>query len=158
LSWVAIVGNVGAFVGGVVCGTLSERFGRKRAIIASALAAILVIPLWAGSHAVVLVALGGFLMQFMVQGAWGVMPVHLNELSPGAVRAVLPGFVYQVGNLMASRNGHFQAELAARFSGGRLGPVMGWTVVVVAVWVAIVTALGGEAKGADMSGRQAVEG
>jgi SHS family lactate transporter-like MFS transporter len=157
-SAVAIVGTLGAFVGGICCGALSERWGRRRTIVAAALLAIPVIPLWMWSHSAAMLAVGGFLMQFMVQGAWGVIPVHLNELSPGAMRAVLPGFAYQVGNLLASRNGHFQAEVAAKWFGGRLAPVMGWTVVVIAVLVAVVTSLGGEAKGADMSGRQTVEG
>ena len=151
LSWVAMVGNIGAFVGGVVCGTLSERFGRKRAIIAAALLAILVIPLWAGSHAVVLVALGGFLMQFMVQGAFGVIPAHLNELSPGPVRSVLPGLAYQLGAFLSSWNIVLQASIAARFFGGRLAPVMAITVLLIGLAVAGVTALGSEAKGADLS-------
>src|ERR1700712_2001399 len=122
VSLVAIVGNVGAFVGGVVCGTLSERFGRKRSIVAAALLAILVIPLWAWSHTVMLVALGGFLMQFMVQGAFGVIPAHLNELSPGPVRSVLPGLAYQLGAFLSSWNIVLQASIAARFFGGRLAP------------------------------------
>jgi SHS family lactate transporter-like MFS transporter len=151
ISVVAIVGTVGAFVGGICCGALSERWGRRRTIVAAALLAIPVIPLWIWSHTAVMLAVGGFLMQFMVQGAWGVIPVHLNELSPASVRAVLPGFAYQMGSLLSSRNGHFQAEAAARLSGGKLAPVMGWTVVVIALFIAVVTSLGREAKGADLS-------
>jgi SHS family lactate transporter-like MFS transporter len=151
ISVVAIVGTVGAFVGGICCGALSERWGRRRTIVVVALLAIPVIPLWIWSHTAVMLAVGGFLMQFMVQGAWGVIPVHLNELSPASVRAVLPGLAYQMGNLLSSRNGHFQAEAAARFTGGRLAPVMGWTVVVIALCIAIVTSLGREAKGAGLS-------
>jgi MFS transporter, SHS family, lactate transporter len=150
-SVVAIVGTVGAFVGGIVCGALSERWGRRRTIVTAALMAIPVIPLWMWSHTAVMLAAGGFVMQFMVQGAWGVIPVHLNELSPGPVRAMLPGLAYQMGNLLSSRNGHFQALLAQRIFGGRLAPVMGWTVVVVAVFIAVVASLGREAKGADLS-------
>jgi SHS family lactate transporter-like MFS transporter len=150
-SLVSIVGNVGAFVGGIFCGTLSERFGRKRMIIFSSLLAILVIPLWAWSHTVVLLALGGFLMQFMVQGAWGVVPAHLNELSPGSVRSVLPGLAYQLGALLSSGNAVFQTAIAARFFGGHLAPTLAGTVVVVGLTVAGVTALGSEAKGADLS-------
>jgi SHS family lactate transporter-like MFS transporter len=149
-SVVAIVGTLGAFAGGIVCGALSERWGRRRTIVVAALLAIPMIPLWAWSHSAVMLAVGGFLMQFMVQGAWGVIPVHLNELSPGAVRAVLPGVVYQLGNLLASRNGHFQALAAQRMFGGRLAPVMGWTVVMVAAYIAVVASLGREAKGADL--------
>jgi MFS transporter, SHS family, lactate transporter len=145
----AMIGSLGALVGGICCGALSERFGRRRMIVISALAAIPVIPLWAWSHTVPMLALGGFLMQFAVQGAWGVVPAHLNELSPGPVRAVFPGFAYQLGNLCSSRNGVFQAQLAYRFSGGVLNWVMSWTVVVAACAVALVTSLGREAKGED---------
>src|SRR5579862_5717087 len=86
VSSIAIVYNIGALLGGILFGTLSERIGRRRAIIIAALLAIPAIPLWAYSHTVPMLALGGFLMQFMVQGAWGVIPAHLNELSPRSVR------------------------------------------------------------------------
>ena len=78
------------------------------------------IPLWAFSHTAPLLALGGFLMQFMVQGAWGVIPAHLNELSPPAVRGTFPGFAYQLGNLLSSRNAVIQAKLAEQHYGGKL--------------------------------------
>jgi SHS family lactate transporter-like MFS transporter len=107
------------------------------------------IPLWAWSHTVPLLALGGFLMQFAVQGAFGVIPAHLNELSPSPVRAVFPGFTYQLGNLISSRNGVFQAKLAQYFSGGPLNLVMSWTVVIGAFAIAIITGLGREARGED---------
>jgi MFS transporter, SHS family, lactate transporter len=151
-SVVAIVGTIGAFWGGICCGAISERWGRRRTIVVASLLAIPVIPLWMWSHGAAMLAIGGFVMQFMVQGAWGVIPVHLNELSPGPVRAVLPGFAYQVGNLLSSRNGHFQALMAQRLFGGHLAPVMGWTVVIVAIFIAVVVSLGKEAKGADLSG------
>ena len=91
-------------------------------------------------------------MQFMVQGAWGIIPAHLNELSPGPVRAIFPGFAYQLGNLITSRNNVFQVMLAGRFSGGMLKMVMSGTVVVVALAVAGITAMGKEAAGTDLSG------
>ena len=150
-SAVAMIGTLGALLGGLVCGTLSERFGRRRTIIAAALMSIPMIPLWAWSHTAVMLAVGGFLMQFMVQGAWGVIPVHLNELAPPAVRAVFPGVAYQLGNLLASRNSVIQAGVASHFYGGRLAPVMAWTVLLGALLVALVTSLGSEAKGADLS-------
>ena len=153
-SVVAIVGTVGAFVGGIFFGALSERLGRRRTILLASLLAVPVIPLWVWSHTAATLAMGGFLMQFMVQGAWGVIPVHLNELSPGPVRAVLPGLAYQLGNLLASRNGHFQAAVAQSVFGGRLAPVMGWTVVFCAVFIAVVASLGREARGADLSGAE----
>ena len=151
-SWVAIVGNIGGITGGVLCGALSQRFGRRRTIVVFALLAIPVIPLWAWSPTAALLALGGFLMQFMVQGAWGVIPAHLNELSPSAVRAIVPGLSYQLGNLFSSRNGHMQAHLANVLYAGRLQPVMGWTVVVVGIAVALATGLGRERRGAVLAG------
>jgi SHS family lactate transporter-like MFS transporter len=151
LSAIAIVGNVGAVFGGIWFGGYSERVGRRRAIITAALLAIPMIPLWAFSHTVVLLAVGGFAMQFMVQGAWGVIPVHLNEMSPPAVRAIFPGLAYQLGNVLSSRNSVLQAAAATKYFGGRFAPVLAITVVIVALMVAALTALGREAKGADLS-------
>jgi SHS family lactate transporter-like MFS transporter len=151
VSFIAIVYNAGALAGGILFGTLSERFGRRRAIVLAALLAIPVIPLWAYSRTVPMLALGGFLMQFMVQGAWGVIPAHLNELSPAAVRGTLPGFAYQLGNLLSSRNSVIQARLAENRYAGSFSPVLAWTVVLVASLVALVTAMGKERHGADLS-------
>jgi SHS family lactate transporter-like MFS transporter len=148
---VAAIGNIGALLGGMSFGTLSEWFGRKRSIIVAALLAIPMVPLWAWSHSMVLLAVGGFLMQFMVQGAWGIIPAHLNELSPGPVRAILPGFAYQLGNLLSSRNAVFQEAYAIKHNAGSLNVALSGTVVVVALVVASITALGPEAKGADLS-------
>ncbi len=151
LSAIAIVGNVGAVFGGIWFGSYSERVGRRRAIITAAVLSIPMIPLWAWSHTAVMLAVGGFLMQFMVQGAWGVIPVHLNEMSPPAVRAIFPGLAYQLGNVLSSRNSVLQAAAATKYFGGRFAPVLAITVVIVAVIVVVVTALGKEAKGADLS-------
>jgi len=98
-----------------------------------------------------MLTVGGFLMQFMVQGAWGVIPVHLNELSPAPVRAIFPGLAYQLGNLTTSYNGHIQTALALSYFGGRLAPVLSWTVLVVAIAVALLAGFGKEQKGADLS-------
>ena len=117
----------------------------------AALLAIPVIPLWAYSHTAPLLALGGFVMQFMVQGAWGVIPAHLNELSPSAVRGTFPGFAYQLGNLLSSRNVVIQARLAEQRYGGVFAPVLAWTVLIVATLVALVTGSGRERRGADLS-------
>ena len=148
---ILVAANFGALFGGICFGILSEKFGRRKAIIWAALLSIPMVPLWAWSHSVALLAVGGFLLQFMVQGAWGVIPAHLNELSPGPVRAVFPGLAYQLGNLLSSRNGVFQAKYAAAFSGGMLKMALTWTVVIVALVVAVITALGPEAKGNDLS-------
>jgi SHS family lactate transporter-like MFS transporter len=98
-----------------------------------------------------MLALGGFLMQFMVQGAWGVIPAHLNELSPPAVRATFPGFAYQLGNFLSSRNAVIQAKLVEHRCGGSYPPVLAGTVVIVALLVAVVTGSGREKIGADLS-------
>jgi len=148
---VSMVGSIGALLGGIFFGTWSERIGRRRAIVVAALLAIPVIPLWAYSHTVAMLALGGFLMQFMVQGAWGVIPAHLNELSPPAVRGTFPGFAYQLGNLFSSRNAVMQAKLVERRFGGSFPPVLSWTVVVIASLVAVVTLSGKERRGVNLS-------
>jgi SHS family lactate transporter-like MFS transporter len=151
VSMIAVVYNVGALLGGVLFGTLSERIGRRRAIVIAAMLAIPAIPLWAYSRTVPLLAVGGFLMQFMVQGAWGVIPAHLNELSPPSVRGTLPGFAYQLGNLISSRNAVIQAKVTETHYAGSYSPVLAWTVVIVASLVAIITISGRERRGADLS-------
>ncbi|HEY3973526.1 MAG TPA: MFS transporter [Candidatus Sulfotelmatobacter sp.] len=148
---IVIIYNVGALLGGILFGTWSEYIGRRKAIVIAALLAIPVIPLWAYSHTAPMLALGGFLMQFMVQGAWGVIPAHLNELSPPAVRGTLPGFAYQIGNLLSSRNSVIQAKLAESRYGGKFPPVLAWTVLLIASVVAIVAGIGTERRGADLS-------
>ena len=151
VSLVAIVYNIGALAGGILFGSLSERIGRRRAIVIAALLSIPIIPLWAYSKTVPLLALGGFLMQFMVQGAWGVIPAHLNELSPAAVRGTLPGFAYQLGNFIASRNAVIQAKVAESRYAGSYAPVLAWTDVLVATLVTLSPWSGNERSGADLS-------
>jgi MFS transporter, SHS family, lactate transporter len=148
---VSVIASLGALLGGIVFGSLSERIGRRRAIVIAALLAIPMIPMWAYSHTVPLLAAGGFLMQFMVQGAWGVIPAHLNELSPAAVRGTFPGLAYQLGNLLASWNAVIQARLVEKRYAGSFPPVLAGTVLLVAVLVAMVTASGREQRGADLS-------
>ncbi|MGA2100254.1 MAG: MFS transporter [Candidatus Sulfotelmatobacter sp.] len=151
VMFVAVIANIGALVGGIVFGNWSERIGRRRAIAIAALLSIPVIPLWAYSRTIPMLALGGFLMQFMVQGAWGVIPAHLNELSPAPVRGTFPGLAYQLGNLFSSKNGVLQAKLMETRYGGRFPPVLAWTVLLVASLVAVVTMSGKERHGADLS-------
>ncbi|MFL6726538.1 MAG: MFS transporter [Sphingomicrobium sp.] len=140
--------NVGAIVGGISFGIWSERIGRRKAIIIASLLALPIIPLWAFSSTPVLLALGAFLIQVAVQGAWGIVPVHLNELSPAMARGLFPGFAYQLGNLIASRNGPFQAWFAAQH-GGNYGLALALVAAVTAVVIAIWTAIGPERKNAD---------
>jgi SHS family lactate transporter-like MFS transporter len=148
---IAIVYNVGALLGGIFFGSWSERIGRRRAIVIAALLAIPLIPLWAYAPTAPLLALGAFVMQFMIQGAWGVIPAHLNELSPPEVRATFPGLAYQLGNLLASRVTVTQAILAENRFAGNYAPVLAGTVLAVAILVAIVAISGKEAKGAEFS-------
>jgi len=143
---IAIVMNIGAFLGGVFFGSVSERIGRKRAIVIAAALALPLIPLWAYSQHALMLALGGFLMQFMVQGAWGIVPAYLNELSPPSVRAILPGFAYQLGNLAMSKMGPLQAGIAEAH-GGDYAYIFAWTIALVAPALIVVTALGPEARG-----------
>ncbi len=146
---IAVVMNCGALAGGMCFGALSERIGRKRAIALAAALALPFIPLWVYSHGAIGLAIGGFLMQFMVQGAWGVVPAHLNELSPPAVRAILPGFAYQLGNLAMSKMGPIQAGLAAAHRGDYAG-VLAWTIGVVAVALIALASFGPEARAAAL--------
>jgi SHS family lactate transporter-like MFS transporter len=148
---VAIIYNIGALLGGIIFGAWSEKLGRRKAIVIAALLSIPCIPLWAYGKSFLLLAVGGFLMQFMVQGAWGIIPAHLNELSPPAVRGTFPGLAYQVGNLLASRNGVIQAKFAEERYGGNFAPVLAWTMLIVASLVTVITWLGKERKGADLS-------
>jgi SHS family lactate transporter-like MFS transporter len=146
VSLIAVIYNIGAICGGLLFGALSERWGRRRTIIIAALLSLAAVPVWAFSASPVLLAFGAFLMQFMVQGAWGVVPVHLNELSPDEARATFPGFVYQLGNLLASVNATLQASIAAHY-GGNYGLALAVVAGTVAVVIAVLTAIGTEAKG-----------
>jgi SHS family lactate transporter-like MFS transporter len=147
---IAVIYNIGAICGGILFGTLSERFGRRRCMIVAALLSLPVIPLWAFSDSAVPLAIGAFLMQFTVQGAWGVVPVHLNELSPDTARGTFPGFVYQLGNLLASVNATLQAAIAEHF-GGNYGLALAVVAGSVAVVIAVLAGAGSEAKGVAFS-------
>src|ERR1700744_3904277 len=150
VSIIAVIYNIGAICGGILFGSLSERFGRRRCIVIASLLSLLVIPLWALSTSVVLLAIGAFLMQFTVQGAWGVIPVHLNELSPPAARGTFPGVVYQLGNLLAAVNAPLQVGIAEHLD-GNYGVALATVAGTVAIIIAVLTALGTEARGVDFS-------
>ena len=146
----AAVMNVGAIVGGISFGIWSEKIGRKRAIIVASLLALPVIPLFAFGTTPLLLGLGAFLIQIAVQGAWGIVPVHLNELSPPLARSLFPGFAYQLGNLIASKNAPIQAGIAEARGDNyafALALVCGITAIVIAIW----TSLGPERKNADFT-------
>ena len=144
----AAVMNLGAITGGIAFGIWSEKIGRKRAIIIASLLALPVIPLFAFSSTALMLGAGGVLMQVAVQGAWGIVPVHLNELSPPLARSLFPGFAYQLGNLIASKNAPIQAGIAEAHGDNyalALALVCGFAAVIIAIW----TALGPERKNAD---------
>ncbi|HWG00147.1 MAG TPA: MFS transporter [Steroidobacteraceae bacterium] len=150
-SEIAVIYNIGAILGGMVFGALSGRLGRRRAIALAAASSLLVLPFWAYSTTAVALAAAAFAMQFMVQGAWGVVPVHLNELSPDGIRATFPGTVYQLGNLLTSMNGTMQAAIAAAYpSHGRPDYAFSltWVCGVVAVALVLLALLGPERRGA----------
>lgn len=109
---VTMISMVGAILGGLIFGRLSDRWGRKRMMALAAGLGILVIPLWLHTASIYWIVLGAFLMQFMVQGAWGVIPAHINELSPDSLRGFFPGFAYQTGVLIASTIAYVEAVLA----------------------------------------------
>ena len=146
VSLIAVIYNIGAIIGGLSFGALSEQFGRRRLIIIAAVLSLVVLPLWAFSTSAVWLAAGAFLMQVTVQGAWGVIPVHLNELSPDDARGTFPGFVYQLGNLIASVNAPLQASIAAHY-GGDYAIALAVVAGTVAVAIVVLTAAGTEAKG-----------
>src|SRR5580698_4718377 len=146
---IGVLYGLGSIAGGFVFGTLSERWGRKRAIITAALLAIPVIPLWAYGHSAWVLGTGAVLMQFMVQGAWGVVPAYLTELSPAPVRATAPGLAYQLGGLVTSWNSKGQALAAERL--GNYPLVLAVSVIVIALALAGLAMLGREAQGQDMT-------
>jgi SHS family lactate transporter-like MFS transporter len=146
---IGVLYGFGSIAGGFVFGTLSEKWGRKRAIVTAALLAIPIIPLYAYGHSAITLGIGAVLMQFMVQGAWGVVPAYLTELSPAPVRATAPGLAYQLGGLVTSWNGKAQALAAERW--GSYPAVLAVTVVVVALALAGLALMGREAKGQEMT-------
>jgi SHS family lactate transporter-like MFS transporter len=136
ITMIALTYNIGAILGGLSFGAISQHIGRRRAMVIAALLSLLVIPLWAFASSPWVLGLGAFLMQFMVQGAWGIIPAHLNELSPGEIRGTFPGVVYQLGNFLASYNATLQTAI-----GSRNGHNYSWALAGVAGTVAVVIAL-----------------
>ncbi len=146
---ISAISSVGAICGGIFFGYMSDRIGRRRAIVTALVLAVCVIPLWAFSPTTAMIVTGAFVMQFMVQGAWGVIPAHLSELAPDSVRSFLPGFAYQCGVLVSGSIVYIQALLAERMS---YASAMAVTGGVVFLGGAIVTALGKERRGRHFGG------
>jgi SHS family lactate transporter-like MFS transporter len=150
VTTIVMVYNLGAIAGGVLFGALSQAYGRRRMIAFASLLALPMIPLWIGPASVAGLAAGSFLMQFAVQGAWGIVPAHLNELSPTSVRGTLPGLAYQLGNLFSSYLSPIQAHIAEA-RGGRYSLSLGATVAVVAVVLAALALAGPEKRTAELA-------
>jgi MFS transporter, SHS family, lactate transporter len=152
-SIISIVYATGAICGGAIMGSFSQHWGRRRVIILCAIAGMLLIPLWIFAPNTALLMAGGFLIQFMVQGAWGVVPVHLNELSPPAFRGLFPGLAYQMGNFAAAYAAQQQAWLAEKFRLPNGEPNYALTMAlvqcVVFLAVIILAAVGREKRGIE---------
>ena len=145
VTTIALIYNAGAVIGGILFGALSQHIGRRVTIVMAALLSLPVLPFWAFGSTALTLGIAAFLMQICVQGAWGVIPAHLNELSPPSIRATFPGVVYQLGNLLASYNATLQAAI-----GERMGHDYSWALAgvagVVAVVIAILVGFGTEAR------------
>ncbi len=148
-SLLTAIGNVGAICGGLFFGTLSQSIGRRRAIMIAALLALPVLPIWAFGSTPLMLGAGAFLMQISVQGAWGVIPVHLNELSPPEIRGTFPGFVYQLGNLLAAVNLNLQVAIAEAH-GNDYGRALSGVVGTVAILIVLLVFFGPERRGVSM--------
>jgi MFS transporter, SHS family, lactate transporter len=148
-----IIYAFGAICGGTLVGHLSQKWGRRRCIILCAVLGTMLIPLWVFSPGYALLVIGGFAMQFMVQGAWGIVPVHLNELSPDAVRGTFPGFAYQLGNLFAANTAVVEARLANHFrnAGGYpdYAKALALFALVVFVVLILLAGVGPEKRGKE---------
>ncbi|MGB7172767.1 MAG: MFS transporter, partial [Candidatus Acidiferrales bacterium] len=149
---ITVLSMIGAIGGGILVGLYSDRRGRRRAMIGAVILAALLIPLWIAAPNFSLILLGAFLMQFMVQGAWGVIPAHINELSPDTLRGFFPGFAYQVGVLLAALSVYIEAAMGKRMS---YGHAMGIFAVIVLVAGALVIAAGPEARGVGFGAQKA---
>lgn len=142
------VAGIGAIIGGIVFGHFSDSWGRRRAIVTAFIFGAIAIPIWAYAPNVVLLIVGAFVMQFMVQGAWGVIPAHLAELSPSSLRAFLPGFAYQSAGIIASSVVYLEAAYAQKTS---YATAMALTAISVFLLAAVVAALGRERRGLSLS-------
>ncbi|HEX3667133.1 MAG TPA: MFS transporter [Rhizomicrobium sp.] len=145
---IVVIANIGAILGGLFFGGLSQRLGRRRVLVITSLLCLPAIPLWLYGDAAVPLVMGAFLMQLVVQGCWGIIPAHLNELSPSDARGTFPGTVYQLGNLFASYTAPLQAGLAVQY--GSYAYALAAVTAVAGLGVAFFASIGREAKEADL--------
>ena len=145
-TWIAVIYNVGAIIGGTIFGALSEKYGRRYTVVFCAVLGLPLVPLFAYSQGAALLCLGAFLMQVAVQGAWGVIPAHLTEMSPDAIRGFYPGVTYQLGNCLAAFNLPIQQALAASHG---YPFALTITVAPILALVAVLVLVGREAKGVE---------
>ncbi len=150
VTTILIFMNLAAMFGGLIFASLSQRVGRRRAIVSAALLALPVIPLWAFAQDPLYIGVGAFLMQLFVQGAWGVIPAHLNELSPAEVRGTFPGLTYQLGNFIAAGNSTIQSSLADTYFHKDLSWPLAIVVGIVAIVIAVLVGFGREARDVRM--------
>jgi SHS family lactate transporter-like MFS transporter len=144
VSYMTMFFNVGAIIGAILFGQLSEYVGRRRAMIAALALSLVVIPFWAFGWTPLILAAGAFVMQMGVQGAWGIIPAHLTEVSPDAARGLVPGFAYQLGILFAAPTNTVEYALRNRF--GYQWALASFEIMTI-VLLAIVVWLGQEQKG-----------
>ncbi|HEY5083276.1 MAG TPA: MFS transporter, partial [Rhizomicrobium sp.] len=147
---VLVIGNIGAIIGGLFFGSFSQSFGRRKTIILVTLLALPVIWFWSHGSTPLMLAIGAFLMQVCVQGAWGVVPAHLNELAPAAARGTFAGTVYQLGNLIAAVNNPLQSSIAEH-TGGNYSLALAIVATCAALLIATLAWLGPEAQNVDMA-------
>ncbi len=144
VAYITMFYNVGALTGAILFGMLSERIGRRYSMLCALALALLIMPAWAFGTTLVALIVGSFVMQMGVQGAWGIIPVHLNELSPNAVRGLLPGFTYQIGILLAASTPSIEFALRDRL--GYAWALTSFELVVMAV-LAVLLIFGRENHG-----------
>ena len=144
VKWIVVVYNVGAIIGGLFFGSMSQRFGRRYTVVFCAVLGLPIVPLFAYSRTAAMLCLGSFLMQLCVQGAWGVIPAHLTEMSPDAIRGLYPGVTYQLGNLLAAFNLPIQERLAESHG---YPFALAATIVPVLIAVVLLTLIGKDATG-----------
>jgi MFS family permease len=161
----SILMKTGACIGGTIIGYVSQWFGRRRSIIVAAIISACLIPAWILPTKEGSLSASGFMIQFFIQGAWGVIPIHLNELSPPAFRSSFPGITYQLGNMISSPSAQIvnaiaESHLVTSVSGERVsgyGPTMGIATAIIATGIAVTTMLGPEKRGRSFEVRPTLQ-